>query len=280
MTSPVAPMPLAATTFGFLYRDELSVALARIRDAGYEQVEIAAGPPHVDLSDGWSDSLRHLAATVTASGMQCVTVNPLDLNPISWNKDLAAAAESQYRTAIELAAEVGATHIVVISGRRSPLVPVPRETAVELLARQLDCLVPAATQRGVRLTIEAVPYGFLQTIDEVVEVLTALGLDDVGITLDAANLYYASADPAEQARKHASRTEVVHISDTWLHRWAHTQIGQGEVDFAALARSLANQGYDGISVYELADKADPGPRYADDWASLQKWGWYPRAYRS
>ena len=50
MTSTHPPMPLAATTFGFLYREELAIALDRIREAGYEQVELAAGPPHVDLS--------------------------------------------------------------------------------------------------------------------------------------------------------------------------------------------------------------------------------------
>jgi sugar phosphate isomerase/epimerase len=273
-------MPLAATTFGFLYREELAVALGRIREAGYEQVELAAGPPHVDLSHGSPDSLRRVASCLEASGLQCVTVNPLELNPISWNDALAEASASQYRTAIELAAEVGATHVVMISGRASPLVPIPQQMAAQLLGQQLERLLPVADRLGVRLTVEAVPYGFLQTVGEVCRVLSSLGLDDVGVTLDSANLHFAGADPAEEAREYGFRTEVVHISDTWRQRWAHTQIGRGEVDFAALAQSLSDHGYSGISVYELADAEDPGPRLAADWPNLRAWGWYPRAQSS
>ena len=209
-----------------------------------------------------------------------MTINPLELNPISWNDALAEASVSQYRTAIELAAEVGATHVVMISGRASPLVAMPQEMAAQLLGKQLDRLIPVADRLGVRLTIEAVPYGFLQTVGEVCQVLSSLGLDDVGVTLDSANLHYVGADPAEQAREYASRTEVVHISDTWRRQWAHTQIGRGEVDFAALAQSLSDHSYSGISVYELADAEDPGPRLAADWPSLRSWGSVSPARRS
>jgi sugar phosphate isomerase/epimerase len=271
-----SPMPLAATTFGFLYREELAVALDRIKEAGYEQVELAAGPPHVDLSGG-TDSLRSAALTLVESGLQCVSINPLELNPISWNRDLAEATTGQYRKAIELAAEVGATHVVMISGRASPLVAIPHAKAVELLGKQLETLLPIADRQGVSLTVEAVPYGFLQTVGEVCDALDSLWHDDVGITLDAANLYFVGADPADEAKTYASRTEVVHISDTWGQKWAHTQVGNGEVDFAALAKVLSGNGYAGISVYELADAEDPGPRLAGDWSSLRDWGWYPRA---
>jgi sugar phosphate isomerase/epimerase len=63
------------------------------------------------------------------------------------------------------------------------------------------------------------------------------------------------------------------VSDTPRAPWRHTSPGRGEVDFAAFAGALADVGYAEATVYELVDEEDPGPRLADDLATLGAHGW-------
>lgn len=266
-------LPLAATTFGFLYRCSRDEAFGQIASAGYRFVELAAGPPHLDLSAMGMGERRDVKRELEKSGLQCVSTNPLELNPISANPDLAEATFRQYRAAIELSAELGATNVVMISGRMSPLVPIPLPWAKDLLRRQLERLAPVAQNLGVTVSVEAVPYGFLQTATEIAQFIEEFDLADVGITLDCANLHFIGCDSVTELNSQAGKVSVVHISDSWRDRWAHTQVGRAEIDFAAIGATLQALKFPGPTVYELADLEDPAPRFRSDWARLSDWGW-------
>jgi sugar phosphate isomerase/epimerase len=108
-------LPLAATTFGFLYRCSREEAFRQISEAGYNLVELAAGPPHLDLATIGADDRRQVKDELRRYGLQCVSVNPLELNPTSTNSGLARATHEQYQAAIELAADLGASDVVMIS---------------------------------------------------------------------------------------------------------------------------------------------------------------------
>jgi sugar phosphate isomerase/epimerase len=268
-------LPIAATTFGFLYSGSLDDALRQIAEAGYRSIELAVGPPHLDVSDGASEVRRNLRRQLESYGLTCVSTNPLELNPVTANHELFDAACRQYRAAIELSAEVGAQSVVMVIGRRSPLVPMPMEAAKDLLRAQVDRLLPVAQKAGVTLTLEPVPYGFIETAVDAAAFIAEFGADGLGLTVDSANVYFAGADPAEQLRATAPLVKVAHISDSWRDRWAHTQIGRAEVDFAAFAAALREIGYAGPTVYELADGEDPAQRFRDDLVQLASWGWAP-----
>jgi sugar phosphate isomerase/epimerase len=266
-------LPLAATTFGFLYRCDLEGAFRQIASAGYEMVELAAGPPHLDLSDMGPDVRADVKRELRRFGLKCVSTNPLELNPISINPDLSESTFRQYRAAIELSADLGAANVVMISGRMSPLVPIPLTRAKDQLRIHLDRLVPVARELGVIVSIEAVPYGFLQTATEIAQFIDEFDLTDVGITLDCANLHFIGSDPVTEFNDHFSKVSVVHISDSWRDRWAHTQVGRAEIDFAAIGAALQERQFRGPTVYELAEPEDPGPRIGSDWDCLSRWGW-------
>jgi sugar phosphate isomerase/epimerase len=266
-------LPLAATTFGFLYRCSRDEAFRQIAAAGYELVELAAGPPHLDLSAMGADARADVKSGLNKHGLNCVSTNPLELNPITANPDLSEATYRQYRAAIELSADLGATNVVMISGRMSPLVAMPLPQAKDLLRNQLDRLVPISRKLGVTLSIEAVPYGFLQTATEIEQFIDEFDLTDVGITLDCANLHFVGSDSVTELNDHCTKVSVVHISDSWRHRWAHTQVGRAEIDFAAIGATLQRLQFQGPTVYELADAEDPAPRLRSDWDSLSGWGW-------
>jgi sugar phosphate isomerase/epimerase len=270
-----ASMPLGAATWGFIYHCNLDGALKEIADAGYRLVEIGGSPPHLDLSQVTSDNSRRIKRELDRHELRCLAINPIEMNPISPNEAISELATRQYRSALELAAELEASHVVMITGRRSPFIPMPDMLARNSLRAQLERLLPMAERLGVRLNLEPVPFGFLQTATEVAAFADEFGLNDVGIALDCANLLFAGADPAAEARAVAGRIALVHISDTWGQRFAHTQVGRGEIDFASFAEALVQSSYAGPAVYELVDGEDPGPRLRADWDRLSEWGWCP-----
>jgi sugar phosphate isomerase/epimerase len=269
----VASLQLAAATFGFLYRAPLSDALKSIAAAGYEAVELSAGPPHIDLSAHGSTERAELKRLLARAGLSCVATNPIELNAISANADLAAATLRQYRAALELSADVEAQAVVMVTGRRNPLIPMPEQDARAALSRHLEVLAPLAEKLGVTLALETVPYGFLESATELSTYVAELGVRNLGMTVDCANVFTAGYDPVVELQSSAAHLSVVHISDSWRDRWAHTQVNHGELDFAAIGSALRSIEFTGPSVYELVDGEDPEPRLRADWTALRSWGW-------
>ena len=170
-------MPLGTALFGFLYRADREQAMRQIAEAGYRLLEISAVPPFVDLTDVSAEERRRIFSELERYDLECVSVNPVELNPISTNSELSAACYHQYRTAIELTAELGGESIVLITGRRNPLIPAPEAMARGLLRNHLARLAPVARRLGVTICLETVPYGFLQTAAELAQFIEESGID-------------------------------------------------------------------------------------------------------
>ena len=208
-------MKVGAALFGHLYRASRAEALRQIAEAGYELVELTATPPFVDLSEVGRPERLRIKQELKSYQLSCVSVNPVELNPISVNRDLSEACHRQYRAALELASELEAQSVVMITGRRSPLIPGPESELRDLLSGQLDRLVGVAERLGVSLTLEPVPYGFLQTAAEVAAYIQETRSGDLGITFDCANSFFAGADLAAEVRAAGELVKLVHISDSW-----------------------------------------------------------------
>jgi sugar phosphate isomerase/epimerase len=266
-------LALATANFGYFYRCELLESLRDIAEAGYARLELSLGPPHIDLSNVDAEARRRVKRETDRLDLDVVSTNPIELNPITLNDDLKEATYRQYRAAIELSAELGGGSVVMITGRRNPLIPIPEEQAKDLLRAQLERLLPVAQSLGVTIALEPVPFGFLQTAGEVAPFIREFGAGRLGIALDCANCYFAGADPAEEVAEGGELIAVAHISDTWRNRWAHTGVGSAEIDFAAFASALRDSGFTGATVYELVDGEDPAPRLRADRAVLGEWGW-------
>ncbi len=268
-------MPLGAALFGFLYRADREQAMRQVAEAGYRLLELSAVPPLLDLTDVSSDERRKIRAEIERYELQCISVNPVELNPISTNAELSAACYHQYRSAIELTAELGGESVVMITGRRNGLIPGSEDLPRSVLRNHLERLAPVAVRLGVTICLETVPYGFLQTTSELAEFIEESGIDGVGIALDCANSFFAKVDPAQEVDKSREFLQLVHISDSWRDRWGHTQVGAAEVDLMGFAQALERRAYDGPTIYELVDGEDPAPRLREDLGLLMEWGWAP-----
>lgn len=259
------------TTFGFLYRASLEAALEQIARAGYKLVEIAPVPPHLYVGDFRAARARQIKKVLDAAGLTCVSINPVELNLISTNPELAGVAIDHYRRSIAVAHDLGATVVVVIAGRQSVLIPIPRADALSMAAQQIGRLVPEARDAGITLAVETVPYGLTETAAEAAALVDAIGGGHVGIALDAANVFGKEA-PEDSVRASGDRLRIAHLSDSWRSRWAHTSLGRGEVDLARFVEALRKSRFDGPAIYELVDGEDPGPRIRHDLTTLEAWG--------
>lgn len=269
-------LPLAGCSFGWLNVSPLADALRALARQGFRSLELTTVPPHL-FAPAFGPYERHeLRRALAVSGMEIVSVNPsfADINLVSTNPEFREISTRQLIANIELAADLGASFVVVIPGRRHGLAPAPDAAARAVLEAALARLVTRAEALGVTLALENSPYGYLGRAADLLGIVSQWRSPRLRITYDVANAL-AIEDPCEGVRQAGEYLALAHISDTWRDRWAHTSVGRGEVDFAAFARALTDAGFRGPTVYELVDGEDPEPRLPADLAALAAAGWAP-----
>jgi len=267
-------LPLVGCTFGWLHRAPLADALRELAAHDVRTIELTTAPPHLFTRHFGSYERKDLARLLRGLGIQVISVNPsfADINLVSTNPEIREISERQLAAEIELAADLGAGHVVVIPGRRHALAPAPDAAARAVLDEGLGRLLDRATAVGVTIALENSPYGYLGSAADLLGVVRDFDHPRLRVTYDVANAL-AQEDPVAGVARLGEYLGLAHISDTWRARWAHTSVGRGEVDFAGFAAALAAAGFAGRTVYELVDGEDPAPRLAADFAALSKAGW-------
>lgn len=231
------------SSYSYLWRMGLSEAIEDLAAAGFEQVELMAALPHIDLWHRGRELASEIATASRRTGLRVAGLNPpgLDINIGSPDDSMRAWSVDMYVRIGQLAADVSAAYLVVHPGRRHVLVPAPapeaREWVIDSVARIADALAPA----GVRVLFENTPTRLLDTAEECMSVVHDLSGRDVGLVYDVANGFMVE-DPAAGLRVVAEHVDVVHVSDTTAAHWRHDPIGNGEVDFGAVAEVLADVG--------------------------------------
>jgi sugar phosphate isomerase/epimerase len=265
-------LPLGVTTYGYLYRRTLEESLRAISAAGFKLVEISVAPPHIYVPATGLLERRQLRRLLAELELKCVSVSPAELNLISPNVALRAAAFDQYVDAVRFAHDLEVECVVVVPGHLSTLVPTPFDDAVAMLKDQLARLVTQAREHGVYLALETSPYGFFETGREVAELVAEFDDPHLGVAFDCANVF-ANQDVAAGVAEVKDWLKIAHVSDTWKQSFAHTSIGRGEVNFQAYAEALIAARFRGPTIYELMDGEDPDPRIRRDQERLAEWGW-------
>ena len=267
-------MKLAGSTFGYLHHATLDEAIADLAGHGIDEIELTPMPPHLHPTTCDAYRRRSLGAHLERHGVSCISVNPgfVDLNLISVNPEFRELSLRQLETGLELAHDLHAGRHVVVPGRRHALAPAPADDARGVLLDGLERLLRTADALGVEIELENSPYGFLGGAGDLLAIAEEVDHPRLRLCYDVAN-GLAQEDPAEGVRRIAPRLGLVHVSDTWADRWAHTSVGRGDVDFDAFAAAVADAGYAGPVVYELVDGEDPAPRMADDLRALAGHGW-------
>lgn len=266
-------MELVASTYTFLWRTDIDMAIGEIADSGFRRVEILAAPPHVDAGE-WQLAAERIGAACQRARVKVHSVAPsgVDVNLASPDSTMRQWSAGYFATIGRFAADVGARWLIIHPGRRHPLRPAPydkyRQWVIDGVRRILD----ATSGVEIGVLFENTPTGILDTGEEIVQLIEAVGASELRVCYDVANGHMAE-DVHTGLRASGQYLGLVHLSDTTNVSWAHDPIGVGELDFARIAATLSELGYAAEIVLETLHDGNVAEGFAADLATLQKAGW-------
>ncbi|MGP3999745.1 sugar phosphate isomerase/epimerase family protein [Streptomyces sp. 8N706] len=251
----------------------LGDALGLLADLGYDGVGLTLDHMHLDpLAPDLAARTRHIARQLEGLGLAVAVEtgaryvldprrkhHPTLLDPDPYAR---AARTGLLLTAVEVAAELGATAVHCFSGRTPE--GTPEATAWQRLADALTPVLDAARAAGVPLAIEPEPGHLLGDLAGFHRLRAALGdPDGLGLTLDIGHCQCLEpVPPAECVRGAAPWLRHVQIEDMRRGVHEHLPLGEGEIDFPPVLEALRAAGYEGLVGVELPRDSHAGPELA------------------
>jgi L-ribulose-5-phosphate 3-epimerase len=252
---------IGVNTYGYIWTTPWEACLRRLAALGYGEFELVVNPPHLPLD---ADDAAHRRAAAQALRDEGVVVRSVNLPSLDANlaSPLAQAREYSvhlFRQAIDLAADLGAEHLITVPGRVNPLLAPSVPLRVRWLEQTLGALIPHAQARGVGLALENVPFASLPDAKSLCAFVRSIGSPVLSVCYDVANAHFIGESPAAGLREAAGLVRVVHLSDTTRSAWRHAEVGKGDVPFAEIAGALEETGYEGPCMLEIIE---PDPESA------------------
>ncbi|MGO4958073.1 sugar phosphate isomerase/epimerase family protein [Luteococcus sp. Sow4_B9] len=151
--------------------------------------------------------------------------------------------------------------------------PVLDEKGWETLFGNLSRIREVCAARGVTACLHPHWGTMVQNADEIERVLDN---STVGLCLDTGHMACGGCDVVELVKKYADRVDIVHAKDirkeltdkllpgeiTWsegIKAGMFTPVGQGDIDFGAIVKTLDEAGFDGYYVLEQDIMIDEEP---------------------
>jgi sugar phosphate isomerase/epimerase len=248
--------------------DRLSLNQATIKHADLaEAVEtcVAAEIPGIGL---WRDRVHEAGLVETtrrvrSAGLQVSSLCRggffTSIDPVA-----RAAAIADTLDALHEAAAVGAPTLVLVSGGL-PAGSRDLSSAREMVRDAVGVLAPVAGRLGVRLGIEALHPMFcadrcvVSSLGEALDIAELFPAEQVGVVIDTYHLWWDAGLSAQIARA-AERIVSFQVCDWVVPLPADTlmgrgHLGDGSIDFSAIARDVQATGYDGFVEVEIFNHA-------------------------
>ncbi|WP_407548919.1 sugar phosphate isomerase/epimerase family protein [Streptomyces sp. Pv4-95] len=254
----------------------LTDALALLADLGYDGVSLTLDHMHLDpLAPDLQARTAHVARRLDALGLSVAIEtgaryvldpyrkhHPTLLDP---DPDARAQRTGLLRTAVRVAADLGATAVHCFSGVRPD--DTPEDTARHRLVDALGPVLDAASEAGVPLAVEPEPGHLVGDLAGFHRLRTDLGDPPaalLGLTLDIGHCQCLEPDPpAACVRAAAPWLRHVQIEDMRRGVHEHLPFGTGEIDFPPVLQALQDIGYRGLVGVELPRHSHAGPRLAE-----------------
>jgi sugar phosphate isomerase/epimerase len=250
-------------------QEDLDFALGRIREAGYEYVEVEANLKWCSHADPWKDDPVAFRDKIASHGFEGVSA-------LGSHRELITSEQGvkDIHRALEWAHHAGVPIVLTGEGRMSE--GMTRETALAILSDRYTELLETAEKNRVLLAIE--DHGSISLTPDGLP--TLLGLVDsewLAVNFDTANIRrgdYVGTDSENYEWKLGAAThhDEVELLEKVVHRVRHVHIkdvvgrdatilGRGEIKLLECLRVLARGGYDGVLSYETEGFQDAAESY-------------------
>ena len=223
---------------------------------GFDYLELAMDPPMAHHS---SLSLRKkdIVAALQDNGLGLICHLPTFLSTADLTESLRRASVTEMLLSLNVAAEFGAKKVVLhpsmASGMGAFVVATVKGYAFDFLSE----MVVGARQFGLTICLENMfPRNLLGVEpDDFEEIFRAF--PSLKLTLDTGHANIADPQGKRMLRlveRFGKRLGHLHFSDNKGKRDDHLAIGEGNVNFPELVRSLKALGYDDTLTLEVFDK--------------------------
>lgn len=233
--------PTGVTSIKDLYyraNGSMPQAIREIAAAGFEGIEMFDG----NVAD-YADRPDRLEQLLADAGLKLISVYS-GANFIY--PDVLPDELYRVERAAELAAKLGAEHLVVGGGARRPASPLDEE--YERLAAALDQVVEIADSRGLIPTYHPHLSTIVENPDQIDKIMR---LSRIGFCPDTAHLAAAGGDPAQLIRRYGERIPLIHLKDLQPDPLTFQPLGRGVLDLPDIISAIREIGYDGWLVVEL-----------------------------
>ena len=260
-------MRLGYNTNGFAHH-RLNDALEILAETGYRAVALTPDVHHLPPFESTPAQLAELRrrlerlelAPVVETGARFV------LDPRRKHRPnlLEAEAEGRQRRldllvrCARIASEIGARQISIWSGTLPE--GVKEADGWRRLEEGVARLCEEAATLGVGVAIEPEPGMLLESLAGWKRLKSLVDSPVLGLTLDVGHVPCTeSIAPAEAIRSYAAALRNVHLDDMRGRIHDHLQIGEGDLDFAAILSALREVAYEGVASVELSRHSHAAP---------------------
>lgn len=266
--------PYTVNTYPYTSRYTALECLQHLSEVGFSSFEVMLIPGHFWPSTSSPAERKAVGSLLEERKIRIETLNQpnLDINLAAVTPECRDYSCSVVASALELAADWGASGVVVNPGKSNPVFPTSIDKLTDGFQYSLDILVRRAAEVQVKLIVKNHPLSWLYKGADLLAFFDRYGWSNVGLGYDVANAAFGR-DPAEEAisliNEHLS---AVYLADTPLNDFRHDPIGGGEVSFEPIAGVLKRIGYSGPSIFEVVS-AEPDKALLESADYLNKLRW-------
>ncbi|MGI9014788.1 MAG: sugar phosphate isomerase/epimerase family protein, partial [Phycisphaerales bacterium] len=223
-----------------------------LKELGYDGIELDSpnGPPINEVIAASREVELPVHGVVDSVHWQTRLSDP--------DETVRNSAVAALKTAVQDAHAYGGSSVLLVPGRVADAAHENVEQVWERSIAGINSVLPTAAKLGVHILIENVWNGFLythdgpadQSADELARYIDAINSPWIGSYFDIGN-HQKYGKPAEWIRTLGKRIVKLDVKDWGIHAgWA--KIGDGDVDWKAVARALDEISYTGWATAEVA----------------------------
>ena len=235
--------------------EDLEPGLQRIKNAGFNEIELLWDPPHFNASEHSTNAVQALMKRLDL----CMRVghSPItDIDLASLNKEKRKASIEVIVRSFTVFKELGAESVVVhVNGYSLDYTEENRNASTANSRESILALVDSASDAGIKMALENLPHRGTSRPFHSMEELQALIVDmpreHVGLCLDTTHARFAGHDPLQQLNVAADRLFTLHLHDTDGDGDRHWVPGRGIIDWDAFIDRLSVLNFTGSRTLEV-----------------------------